>query len=49
MATGTRKVIAWTDAHGVARATFPDRDAFFNVNTPADLSHARSLAVAARE
>ena len=34
---GTRKVVAWTDRHGAATALFPEADAFFNVNTPADL------------
>ncbi len=47
MTRGTRKVTAWTDAVGVGRATFTDPDAFFNVNTPADLIRARSLARAA--
>lgn len=43
---GTRKVMDWADRHGAATAMFPDTpvDPFFNVNTPADLAHARALA-----
>lgn len=39
---GTRKVTDWTDTHGAALAHFPDTDppAFFNINTPADLTRA---------
>ena len=42
---GTRKVVAWTDRHGAATATFPDTpfDPFFNVNTPEDLARAEAL------
>ncbi|MGR3503166.1 molybdenum cofactor guanylyltransferase MobA [Pseudaestuariivita sp.] len=40
---GLRKVVRWTDKHGAGTATFPDDAAFFNVNTPEDLAHARSL------
>lgn len=42
---GTRKVVAWTDVHGAATATFPDTpfDPFFNVNTPEDLAQAEAL------
>ncbi|PSL20955.1 molybdenum cofactor guanylyltransferase MobA [Shimia abyssi] len=41
---GLRKVVLWTDKHGAASAPFDD-DAFFNINTPEDLEHARSLAI----
>ncbi len=41
---GVRKVVAWADRHGAARATFPDEAAFFNVNTPEDLEQARAIA-----
>ncbi|QPH56215.1 molybdenum cofactor guanylyltransferase MobA [Pontivivens ytuae] len=41
---GTRKVIAWTDPHGVARVVFDGEDPFFNVNTPEDLERARARA-----
>ncbi|MEO1104677.1 MAG: molybdenum cofactor guanylyltransferase MobA [Pseudomonadota bacterium] len=41
---GTRKIVAWTDAHGAADALFPG-DPFFNVNTPED--HARAEALLA--
>ena len=45
---GLRKVVAWTEPHGCARADFGDPDAFFNVNTPEDLETARDLLAAAR-
>lgn len=43
LAGGTRKVVAWTDRHGAHEALFdgPDREAFFNVNTPEDMAEAR--------
>ena len=44
LASGVRKVVAWTDRHGAATALFPDEDAFFNVNTPEDLARAREMA-----
>lgn len=42
---GVRKVVAWTDTHGAAEATFPvsGHDPFFNVNTPEDLSRAETM------
>ncbi len=42
---GTRKVIDWTDRHGVAHAEFPvvPYDPFFNVNTPQDMLDAIEL------
>ncbi|MFW8635744.1 molybdenum cofactor guanylyltransferase MobA [Cribrihabitans pelagius] len=36
---GLRKVVLWTDKHGAATAAFED-GAFFNVNTPEDLTEA---------
>jgi molybdopterin-guanine dinucleotide biosynthesis protein A len=46
---GTRKVVAWTDAHGTAYADFPTTgiDPFFNVNTPEDLTEAQVMLEAA--
>ncbi len=44
LASGTRKVVAWTDPHGAATAEFTDSGAFFNVNTPDDLDTARRMA-----
>lgn len=44
---GTRKVVAWTESIGCARAEFANPDDFFNVNTPGDLARARALAEAA--
>ncbi len=43
---GLRKVVAWTEPHGCARAIFEAGavDPFFNVNTPDDLEAARALA-----
>ncbi len=40
---GLRKVVVWTDKHGAATARFPDEAAFFNVNTPQDLTKAESM------
>jgi len=42
---GVRKVVAWTDTHGAATATFPapDHDPFFNVNTHEDLARAETM------
>jgi molybdopterin-guanine dinucleotide biosynthesis protein A len=45
---GLRKVIAWTEPHGCARVEFGDPDAFFNVNTPEELTRARDMLAAAR-
>jgi molybdopterin-guanine dinucleotide biosynthesis protein A len=44
LADGTRKVIAWSEPKGCARAIFHDRgpDPFFNINTPEDLTRARA-------
>ena len=44
LASGTRKVVAWSDPHGAIAAEFPDPGAFFNVNTPDDLEEARRMA-----
>ena len=41
---GVRKVVHWTEAHGAAEVLFdsaPEREPFFNVNTPEDLIIAR--------
>lgn len=45
---GLRKVVAWTEPQGCARAVFHDRvpDPFFNVNTPEDLAAAEALLAA---
>lgn len=45
LAEGTRKVVAFTQAHGAAQAVWPDQpfDPFFNVNTPEDLARAETL------
>lgn len=45
LSEGVRKVVDWTDRHGVARAEFPvgKFDPFFNVNTPEDLDRAQNL------
>jgi len=40
---GLRKVVLWTDKHGGATAEFPDDTAFFNINTPDDLSKAKAM------
>ena len=39
---GVRKVVLWTDKHGASSAAFDDH-AFFNINTPEDLSKAQQL------
>ncbi|MGR3466675.1 MAG: molybdenum cofactor guanylyltransferase MobA [Shimia sp.] len=41
---GTRKVLAFTDRHGMAEARWPvtDPDPFFNINTPEDLARAQA-------
>ena len=45
LATGVRKVVLWTDQHGVAEALFPtdQYDPFFNINTPEDLVKAEAM------
>ncbi|MDF1727222.1 MAG: molybdenum cofactor guanylyltransferase MobA [Sulfitobacter sp.] len=40
---GLRKVVLWTDRHGGREALFPQEEAFFNVNTPEDLSRAEKM------
>lgn len=40
---GLRKVVLWTEKHGGREALFPDEDAFFNVNTPQDLTRAEAM------
>lgn len=40
---GLRKVVLWTDQHGGREAVFPHEDAFFNVNTPDDLTRAERM------
>ena len=40
---GLRKIVMWTDQHGAGLARFPDDRAFFNVNTPEDLSVAEAM------
>ncbi len=40
---GLRKVVLWTDKHGSAAAHFPDDAAFFNVNTPDDMTKAETM------
>lgn len=42
LAGGGAKVTRFTDAHGAARADFPDAAAFLNLNTPADLADAEA-------
>jgi molybdopterin-guanine dinucleotide biosynthesis protein A len=39
---GLRKVVAWTDQHNAATASFEvgSFDPFFNINTPEDLAQA---------
>jgi molybdenum cofactor guanylyltransferase len=41
-----RKIEVWTERHGVALATWPDKpiDPFYNVNTPQDAEAAEALA-----
>jgi molybdopterin-guanine dinucleotide biosynthesis protein A len=44
LAAGTRRLAAWAEARGCARAIFHDRgEPFFNVNTPEDLARARAM------
>ncbi|MEO1240004.1 MAG: molybdenum cofactor guanylyltransferase MobA [Pseudomonadota bacterium] len=43
LANGTRKVVAFTNAHDCAYAAFDDERAFFNVNTPVDLATAEGM------
>ena len=43
LAGGLRKVVLWTDRHGGREALFPQEEAFFNVNTPADLERAEAM------
>lgn len=40
---GLRKVVMWTDQHAGRIAKFPDETAFFNVNTPDDLTQAEQM------
>ncbi|MEO0504497.1 MAG: molybdenum cofactor guanylyltransferase MobA [Pseudomonadota bacterium] len=40
---GVRKVVLWTDRHDGRIAEFPDEAAFFNVNTPDDLTRAEAM------
>ena len=40
---GLRKVVLWTEKHDGREALFPDEDAFFNVNTPQDLTRAETM------
>ena len=43
---GLRKVVLWTDRHGVGTASFASSpfDPFFNINTPDDIAEAEKLA-----
>jgi molybdopterin-guanine dinucleotide biosynthesis protein A len=43
LARGERAAGAWASANSCALASFPDPDAFFNVNTPADLARAEAM------
>jgi molybdenum cofactor guanylyltransferase len=43
LAAGEAKVTRFTDAHGAARARFPDARAFINLNTPQDLAAAEAM------
>jgi molybdopterin-guanine dinucleotide biosynthesis protein A len=44
LARGVRKVVAWTEPHGCARAVFHGRgEPFFNVNTPEELARAEAM------
>jgi len=45
---GLRKVVLWTDQHAAQTVLFPDEHAFFNVNTPEDLTRAAALAAEAK-
>ena len=40
---GLRKIVQFTRTHGAGTAEFPDDTAFFNVNTPHDLTAAQAL------
>jgi molybdopterin-guanine dinucleotide biosynthesis protein A len=40
---GLRKVVIWTQKHNAGYANFPADAAFFNVNTPDDLTKARTM------
>ncbi|CTQ48382.1 molybdenum cofactor guanylyltransferase MobA [Jannaschia donghaensis] len=46
LATGTRKILHWTDRHDPGLAVFATTpwDPFFNVNTPEDLVRAEAMA-----
>jgi molybdopterin-guanine dinucleotide biosynthesis protein A len=41
--SGLRKVVLWTQSHGGREALFPLEQAFFNINTPADLKIAEDM------
>ena len=43
LAGGLRKIVDFTRAHAAGTAEFPDDTAFFNVNTPDDLTTARAM------
>ena len=50
LATGVRKVLAWTDRHGTVAVPFPmlrleskELDPFFNANTPQELDELRGI------
>lgn len=43
LAAGVRRVTDWADRHGAGVALFPASDAFFNINTPADLAAAEAM------
>jgi molybdenum cofactor guanylyltransferase len=43
LASGEAKVTRFAEAHGAARAVFPDPRAFLNLNTPEDLAAAEAL------
>jgi molybdopterin-guanine dinucleotide biosynthesis protein A len=49
LSAGTRKLMAWIEAHGAGTAVFPAEplDPFFNVNTPEDAAAAEAMAVGA--
>lgn len=40
---GLRKVVLWTEAQGGRMADYPDDAAFFNINTPEDLTRAEAM------
>ncbi|MEY4983292.1 MAG: hypothetical protein RIR62_1558 [Pseudomonadota bacterium] len=49
LASGAKaSVRAFADAHGAARADFPDDGSFANLNTPDDLARAEALLAGAR-